>query len=274
MFKPKQYTTTKLDIKSLPFEQLGQDCSADPTNAVALVENFMSAYNVKHSSWIYPQVLAHLGRWVPVRALNSEFFCGRETARYSCRGNNFNAGVYFFCMTSSRGVLKQASAEGRDYCALVPLILSAFKKYQDIPYSKWSRESLKYIVDERLCSSMLAEVLDYTADEIMTFRETGLQVKTGVKAGTIKSASQTYGLNALPKVISRSGVEYTGPGTLNQLSRMIICQTWCAHPKYRSKYMILSHKNWDELPAALIIDDVLPVEVVEVQPKGIPALWD
>ena len=258
MFKPKTYSATKLDIKNLPFAELAETCQADYENAQTYVDAWAEQYT-KYKTWIYPQVLAHLGRWTPVRNEQGQF-CGKRTVSHNCGSSLYERGIYFFAMSSSRYVTKQTSKEGIEYCGLVPIILSAFKKFQDIPYSAWSRETLKHIVDARLCATMLTEVPDYPRNLLVEWRQQGLTVKTGPKAGTVKSATSTFGLYGLPQTATFENqfgetVTVEGPGVLNKLSAMILCQTWCAHPQWRNKYMILSHSDWDSIPDPLIEED-------------------
>lgn len=272
MFKPRAYSATKLDISQLPFDLLAETCQNDYSNAQAHVDSWAEQY-AKHKTWVYPQMLALIGRWTPVRNESGEF-CGKLTVSHNCRTPH-NRGIYFFAMSSSRYVLKQTSKEGVEYCALVPIILSAFKKFQDIPYSAWSRDTLRHVVDARLCATMLATVPDYPRELLLQWRTEGLTVKTGPRSGTVKSATSTFGLYGLPKSVSFTTktagelVTVEGPGVLSKLSAMILCQTWCAHPQWRHKYMILSHHDWDYMPDPLILEDPLnaPLNSPEVKPK-------
>lgn len=275
MFKPKTYSATKLDIKNLPFAELAETCQADYANSQAHIDAWAEQY-AKYKTWIYPQVLAHLGRWTPVRNEEGEF-CGKRTVSHNCGSSLYERGIYFFAMSSSRYVTKQTSKEGIEYCGLVPIILSAFKKFQDIPYSAWNRDTLKNIVDARLCATMLAQVPDYPENLLLEWRNSGLTVKTGPRSGTVKSAASTFGLYGLPKTatieVDGQTVTVEGPGVLNKLSAMIICQTWCAHPVWRNKYMILDHNDWDHMPDPLVEEDPLSKPAFE-QTYSVNALPD
>lgn len=283
MFKPKSSFIVNNTIESLPFADLATSCDAAKEKAIetnqniadaveALVDEFAAKFGIKSKSWVYPQLIARVGKWTLKRSESGKF-SARDLLRDNCKDHPFDKGVYYFLSSNGRFLAKQYDAAGREYCALVPLILSAHKKMNDIKYTEWDKPEL--LVNEKLLEAMETDYLNYTKEEIHQFRVIGLTIKSGARAGEVKSPVSTYGLNGLPKTITRNGVEMEGPGALPSLARMMVCQTWCAHPQNRSHYMILDSKNWDIVPPPLV-DDILMVEdKVPTKPRrDLESVWD
>jgi hypothetical protein len=185
----------------------------------------------------------------------------------NCKKDPFNMGLYYFCMHNTRHLAKQYTSDNAPYCALVPLILAAHKKMNGIAYSDWDATELNYVVNPALYVAMTTIVPEYTREELLEFRTTGLTVKSGDKAGVVKSPVTTYSLNGLPWTVG----ERVGPGQLPQLVRMMVCQTWCAHPSNRNKYMILDPADWDGMPEPLITADPLVSAPTTTRSNS---LWD
>lgn len=242
-------STAKRDINSLPFDELGRDCQKAFPEYTNTVEAFCDRYGIKkHGSWVYPQVVAALGRWTPVRGSSGKFD-GKATLNKNLSGNDFNKGIYFFSMLNSRMLEKQYVKGNSDYCALVPIILSAFKKMQDIKYSEW--ENVSWLVPKNLYEAMTCEVPDYSRDELMQFRVRGMKANG--------SPQNSYGVYHLSEPVEREdGTTLPGVCTLPNLARMMVLQTWCAHPHNRNRYMILDPQDWDHMPAPLSNEEVLP----------------
>lgn len=130
--------------------------------------------------------------------------------------------------------------------------MSAFKTMQNIKYSEWNE--VQYVMNPSLLEAVSIEIPDYTKDELLAFRTVGLTVQTGRAAGATKPAHTTYGIYGVDKETEDGRC---GLGSVPQLSRMILLQTWCAHPSNRSPYSILDIKDWDNMPEPLIAEDVL-----------------
>jgi hypothetical protein len=129
-------------------------------------------------------------------------------------------------------------AEARKYCTLVPLIMYAHKLYHGVDYARWERESLHFVVNESLCEAMLTETPQLDTERLLELRAIGL-----MQAGKQRSAVTTYSLYHLGD---------TELADCNGLVKIMLCQTWAAHPSNRTKYMILDPMNWDKMPTPLI----------------------
>jgi hypothetical protein len=158
-------------------------------------------------------------------------------------------GLYLFLMLDSRSsyLPSQYKGEGAQFCALVPLILYAFKLHNKIPYSKWDRKTLHFVVNKSLCKAMLAEYGDITRDQLLQGRAHGLIYASGAKIGESRNPVSTY------KLWSTKGTVFEG---MPELAQTMLAQIWCAHPANRTHYMVLDPKNWDVMPPPLIVQDI------------------
>lgn len=140
---------------------------------------------------------------------------------------------------------------GKTYCSLVPLILYAFKLKHAVPYRHWHRPDVRGLVNQALADAMLCDnVPELSKDEILEARNTALTIKSGAGMGKMRNPSNTYklyGSHAFYKLPSLVGV--------------MLAQIWCAHPSNRTKYMVLDPKNWDNIPAPLIAEEVTIAQV-------------
>lgn len=126
--------------------------------------------------------------------------------------------------------------------------MSAFKKYNNIPYSAWDPAEIYGITEPNLAKIMTTKDLpEVTAEEVLEIRQASLLYRSGEKIGTQRNPVTTYTL-------------YTPSGTplssVHMLLRIMYCQTWCAHPSVRTEYMILDPNNWDKMPEPLIEGEI------------------
>lgn len=176
-------------------------------------------------------------------------------------------GLYRFLMLDSRSsyLTKQYTGDAKNYCSLVPLILSAFKRYHDIPYSAWNRNELKYVVNPTLCEAMLYEPPEssFTKDFLLEIRDQGLLWKSGPNAGKLRNPLHTHTLY---------GLKGTPFEMIPDLAQVMLTQIWCAHPDNRTKYMVLSPNNWDGIPVSLISPAVFLTPTYSNSNPDLP--WD
>lgn len=207
---------------------------------------FIEKYKlILHMDWMMPQIITYLGN-LP-KTLNDEGkVCGFEFRK------NFKTdaekGLYRFLMINERSsYLKlQYKAPAKQYCALVPLILYAQRLVDQTPYTAWSKDTLKLVVNSDLCDAMLCEVPEITKNELLAIRTSGLTTATG----TLKNPLTThmlYGKEQAASII----------GDLPKLAKVMLTQIWCAHPSNRTRYMVLSPNNWDRMPNELVTTEVV-----------------
>lgn len=186
------------------------------------------------------------------------------------KSNPHHVGMYRFLMYDSRGdyLPKQTQEPSKKYCALVPLILYAHKLYNNVPYSSWDKETLHYVVNKNLCTAMLSEpspvddagnplfatalgsddFWGFGAERLLELRELGLKMGSSTSSEIKdRNPATTYSLYRLND---------TPLAPYSALTRIMMLQTWCAHPSNRTKYMILDPKAWDAIPPPLVAADV------------------
>lgn len=255
MFQSRSSYRVSNNIQSLPFADLAEECAGlSPSDYQPVLDSFAKAHGLKHKSWLYPQIIAHVAKWPYSRNASGKY--SPKSILASCVSDSFNRGIYYLCMANSRYVTRQYSKESSNYCALVPIILSAFKKFHGIKYNEWDQNELKLVVNPKLWEAMMYPVEEYTESEALKFRRIGLTVKTGDNLGSEKSPVTTYGLYGLPYDGVYEMAE-NGPGDYPQLNRMMLCQTWCAHPHNRTEYMVLWPMDWDWMPDPLVQEEVV-----------------
>lgn len=208
--------------------------------------------------WFFEQMLAKIATVYPSRIITE---IGPEGARFGFvySGREYVEQLWkdpvlfaylSICTHPARATFlpNQTSQETRNYCALVPLIMSAHKRYNNINYNTWV--DIQYITAAPLADAMLSEPLEITAEEALAERERGL-----VAANKRRSELTTYALYLKPsdKLYGR-----------NALEKLIYTQCWAAHPSNRTQYMILDPKNWDNMPEPLIT----PLELFESNNKN------
>lgn len=222
--------------------------------AAALSEYFIKPYYIK--SWglkLLDQIVAEFARH-KINALGS----GGTISGVQYLKDNLDPkserdmGIYRFLMMDARSEYldKMGTGEAKKYCTLVPLILYAHKLYNNIDYSQWERESLHYVVNESLCEAMLTETPQLSTERLLELRNIGL-----AQAGKSRSPTSTYSLYHLGN---------TELGECSGLVKIMLCQTWAAHPSNRTKYMILDPMNWDKMPTPLIDVNVFKTPLTAV----------
>lgn len=225
-------------IDDFPFEEFA-DLELSALDDLA-TQYKLSSFN----SWMLPQLLAHFGSWKPY--WNDEGLIDPKlTVIKNVGSSKKSKGMWMVCCRLMRSTLvaKQSALPGTYYGALVPLILAGFKKYQNIPYSKWSREGIQFVVDKNLAEAMCTTLPELDVARILEIREDGLTIKTGEKRGQKKSATSTWAL---------TGIQDTELSQYPRLAVTMLTQIWMAHPSLRNEYMILDPNNWDRMPEPLV----------------------
>lgn len=227
--------------------------SAYKTQCVAFCEK----YTLKaRAAWLPAQLVALAGSWTPRHGDVGTGYCAKATLdQVLGSGNRWLIGCYYFMMYAKRGdyVGTQYKEPDSYYCALVPLILSGFKKYQKIDYSRWNLSKLEWIMEPSLYEAVTCEVPpDITTADLLGIREAGMLINSGTKKDTKRNPLTTFKL---------WGVGDSLVGKLPWLAQVMLTQIWCAHPSNRNSYMILDPQNWDTMPPALV-DDVWSTEYV------------
>lgn len=243
-YQRKDYSKVMNTVESLPLHELAD---STPEDYGSRVEEFYKTYSLASKPWFYPQAVARVAKWTLSRS--GDKFDGKALVVNNVK-TDWDKGLYWILMSDKRALVKQY--QNTQYCSLTPLIMSAFKTMQGIRYSDWT--NVHYIINPQLLDACNSIIPEYTLEELIQFRSLGLVTQTGNSAGVTKNAITTYGIYGLTKELEDGR---PGLGSLPQLTRMMLLQTWCAHPSVRSKYSILDPNNWDNMPDPLIVEDVV-----------------
>jgi hypothetical protein len=239
--------------------KVGDFCGLGSKEAKKLDEylhEFATKYSLygKAHEWFFPQMLAKIGS-LAIRPNAENKFSPRVLLREFISQDLSLVALYAIAMYEKRSLFLKSMTvpECSEYSSLVPLIMSAFKRYRNISYSEWVRDEIYLITPPKLAEAMLTEPLDISTEDILKWRE---QALTNKKTGESRQPATTYGLYP-----SGDSPLYG----LNDLYRHMLCQTWCAHPSNRNKYMVLS-AVWDQMPEPLVPTEVLNKKFTEVVP--------
>jgi hypothetical protein len=142
---------------------------------------------------------------------------------------------------------KQNTDAQRNYCSLVPFLLYPFKRYKDIPYSKWSVLESQHLFIPGLNDAMFSEDLKTAmtlgSEQILEARKEALRIKSGANVNGQRNPATTFTLYPAKDTIF---------ARLSNIGKCIAFQAWCAHPNNRNSYMILDPSDWDKIPAPII----------------------
>lgn len=237
-----------------------------------VIKSFIDAYDIASKyTWVMPQLKAYFGSWEAVKGEDG-LYSPRDTILKNAT-TDFDRGLYYLAMWSRSDLIGGPGVklyQVGEYNNLVPLILSGFRTYQDIPYSRWSRTGLSLIVDAPLAAAMLADLPNFKASQILEIRKDCLVVQSGAKKGQHrdpKTASMLYGI---PNYTKYDLKHYP------KLALVMLAQIWCAHPANRTTHMVLDPKDWDRMPAPIIDTEIVPKykSASVFKPKLEDPLWE
>lgn len=200
--------------------------------------------------WLPYQMLAYFGSWTPVKN-EFDLYTGKGTVMANAK-KDWEIGITLFSLGSRTNMFNKAPRANPQYKSpinpLVPIILGGFKKFQNIPYNSWNKPGLTHIVDKDLCEAMLSSPPELTRTEILTLRNTALTDVTGPRAGRPQNPITSAKLNHLAT---------TSIGNLPRLAKIMVIQTWCAHPDNRTALTITNPLDWDTPAIPLVETSVL-----------------
>lgn len=202
---------------------------------------------------VMPQIISYIGNkkinWDEVATVEGQIDGLKLLKAAFNFSDEWDKGLYHFLMLDTRSeyLTTQYKGESKPYCSLVPLIMYAFKHYQKIPYSKWGRATLHWVVNRSLCKAMLWDGVVPSREELIYARELGLVFQSGAKVGESRNPISTY------KLFATKGGPLEG---VPELVGTMLTQIWCAHPANRTPTMVLDPHNWDAMPTPLIAENI------------------
>ena len=236
----------KQDVQHFPFEEYAE-ASLEQLEQVA-EQHKLQQFN----SWMLPQLLANFAKWRLIRLPDTNKIDAKLTILANCEQDLKQRGMFLVAskLPRSKLVKRQNSELGAHYGALVPLILAAHKKFNQVPYKDWCKSTVKYCVDKNLAQAMLLlpnDIPQLSWERLLEIRQQGLIVKSGSGLGSQKDPISTWAL---------TGIQDTELGHLPKLAVTMLTQIWLAHPSLRNQYMVLDPINWDHMPAPLLGTEV------------------
>jgi len=224
----------KRDLTAWPIQAFN---TANPLILAQLADSVGLA---SQSSWFLDQLLHYFGQWTLV--YKDGLVDPRSTAKLNL-GSEFSRGCWFLACRLPRSKLVPKQIAQPEFSSLTPLILAGIKRYQGVPYSKWSREGLEAVMPEDLAEACITEWPEIEIGELLRLRQEGLLVRSGPREGTSRDPKAAWILY---------GINDSEIGLLNKLSRLMITQCWVCHPDLRHQDMICDPLNWDSHPEPLI----------------------
>jgi len=233
------FIPTKKVLESVPFQLVYEE---------GMLENNQKKALAKYATWILPQALSFVGSWKVVKTaegLNDGTATVKKAISECSLGSEWAKGLLMYLIANPRGTIfpttLRQTGELLPYSALVPLVLAAFKKFQDIPYSTWT--NINSLVDKDLMAAMTCTPHAFSTEELLDLRTLGSTVGSGKDKGSVKSPLKAT-------TIVTTGVEVFDQ--LPRLAKLMLTQCWVAHPSLRHQYMVLNPNNWDDMPKPLI----------------------
>lgn len=234
------------DIKNFPFQELTPTLIAD--------KDSLKKWHSKNQ--LNPHFLAHVIAYIATRTnftytedkkINSKLYI-----KDNFPSDDWHRGLYYFLLSEPRGLIiagKQNSDQYRSYSALVPLILSAHKLMNNIPYSSWSKEGLSLVVNKSLVEAMLwVDEINFSKEELINIRNDGMLIQSGSNMGKYRDPEKSHNLY---------GIKDPEWNKLPSLLKIMKTQIWVAHPNNRNHLMVLDNENWDSLPEPLEVSEVV-----------------
>lgn len=220
----------------------------DKASSTAIANEFAKKYGLDiHASWLMPQIITMLGSMPVFKNTNGKY--SGIKFKYSNFTTPWSKGVLLVTLLSAKACYlpTQYKAPTSSYAALTPLVMYSQKLVKGIPYSAWDNDpsEVSAITHQTLADAMTCNLPEFNRSELLELRTKGLLTKS---TGVSKNPISTHYL-----------VETGDPmfDQLPSLARIMLAQTWLAHPTVRNKYMILNPLDWDNMPNVLVDNDIL-----------------
>lgn len=209
-------------------------------------------------TWFWPQLVSYISTW-PIKIVD-----GRVDVKHWVHTNLANnprhQGIYCLVNLVARSKLlrPQTLEQNRNYGALTPIFLLAYRRHHNLPYSAWPREHISLVVESELAQAMLYKPPELTRARLLELRQHGLTQQTGQLAGTCRNPLTTWRLY---------NMHNTELAEVPLLQQTMLTQIWLAHPQQRTPYMILDPENWDHQPEPLADTNIFTNSAAASKPQ-------
>ncbi len=249
-----KYSIDKQDITHLPLADLYRE-SKTSCDVPALVETFAKFWNLKNKPWFVSQLTAYFAKHYPAVKVNGKYNLQATLKTI----DDFGKGCYLVAVDNARTNYVQNMAKATEYSSLVPLILSSYKKYDNINYSEWDTLSIKQGMHSDLYDCIEHNHEKYGCDEVWLYLSEQ-QASSAELRNPDNNEDYTLILQYLRSkmnVTESHVIKVKGTPFEDQprLIKYMLLQGWVAHPKLRNKYMILdpySFSTLDNIPPPLV----------------------
>lgn len=223
------------------------------SNAAKQTQNYKSVDYSDHikckkeAHWLLPQTLAMVARATKLVYTEEGKLDALEMMKENQNLDNLGPEqtneLYKYLTLSPRSEIIGKAEDFLEYSALVPLYMYAFKKYNNIAYSTWDKVQLRFSIDKGLYEAMIS---------------TPSEEAVGEGFCNLYDYRDQYCYNGLPpqkawKINLTNNKEFD---KLPRLTKVMLCQTWMAHPSLRNEYMILNPYDWDDMPDPLVSTNI------------------
>ena len=270
------FTLKSNRIEDFPFEEYSE------LNLSELEELAKTHRLREYNSWMLPQIVAHYASWQLDYNVVGKVDC-RATSRLNIK-TPWQVGLWRVVTQLKRSSLvkQQIDPQYTNYSALVPIILSAQKRYNNIPYNSWQIDKDCWLVEKNLLQAMLWVPADHVPEHfdsgfrshelryglsesrLLELRRQGLAVRDAAVKGRTDNPISNWCLRNM------RGTELEGAP---KLVGTMLCQIWVAHPSLRTPYMILDPNDWDWMPPALIVTELFDTQKLIKQTTSTDLPW-
>lgn len=234
-----------------------------------------------NSSWILPQITALVASF-PLAKNDSELYSVSLSLKRIAREidsitfsngmpiakETINAILKFVLRGNRSDILSGTQLATPRYSVAVPFVLAAFRESRGIPYSSWdtSDPMLPFFLEDEWFNALRAsEVQEYTLEERLDFRAKARTVRTGAKAGTLRS------INATTSITRTGNPDFDA---LPKYWKLALCQTWVFHPSNRHPLAITNPYNIDTPAEPLVSGEIFETTKAKREPVDWDRMWD
>lgn len=248
------FNTKNNNLDSLPLANLYKTYKESEDKETVL-KDFSAFLDLRKKPWFLPQLLAHFPNKFPAKKVGDKYNLATTLGSMQ----DADRALYFIAQDPARTNYIASMQKNPEYSALVPLILAGYKKYSNINYLDWDKDSLKLGIPESLMQCLevnlkgfiqkLNEYRTYTTDikeEILSYRDAAYLETLGSMRSKL-NVTTSYNLSATKTPFADTP----------RLFKYIELQGWLAHPSLRNKYMILDVRQLDSIPEPLVNTETL-----------------
>jgi len=219
----------------------------------------------RRAQWLLPQILAWIGSTCQLKRSDTGLYTAQQFVQHNSQLAREGkllyegmqvpfevfAGMMRILTHYPRGdILNQTTQKqtsgGLRYASNVPLVLSAFKEYRNIPYSDWDWQCARMA---KVLDTGLAELVPYILDPKLVEK----WLPQDLIDIRITANQREVPLTSLYSISYGDDMEFK---RLPRLLKLLLCQTWVYHPSIRHDMGITNIWDLDNHPEPLVSSEV------------------